>query len=108
MRRRQVAGLSRQADTLRPKSWQPDSTTGPCLLLSNLTCPSTLCCVRGLLPLQSDIYWGVPAITQETFADCANLCTYDEACQMLQFDYLAQERNCRLKVQPSNGLNRCV
>jgi hypothetical protein len=67
-----------------------------------------LVCVPDCQPRQSEAYWGVPAITQETFADCANLCTYDEACQMMQFDYLAVEKNCRLKVQPSMGTNRCV
>lgn len=49
------------------------------------------------LQLASD--WGNPPVTVETFADCVELCTYDSACQFVQFDYNKQEDNCRLKVQ---------
>lgn len=53
------------------------------------------------MPVQSEGIWGSGPITQETFSDCANLCTFDEACQFMQFDYQSTENNCRLKVQPS-------
>ena len=45
--------------------------------------------------------WGSNPITVETFTDCVNLCTYDESCEFLQFDYSKEEQNCRLKVAPS-------
>jgi len=46
-------------------------------------------------------------VTVEMFTDCVQLCTYDTACQFVQFDYRAQEGNCRLKVQ-SGTADRCV
>lgn len=57
--------------------------------------------------LQRDSDWGGPAVTVELFTDCVQLCTYDTACQFVQFDYRAQEGNCRLKVQ-SGMVDRCV
>jgi hypothetical protein len=50
------------------------------------------------IPMQAEADWGSRPITVETFTDCVNLCTFDEACEFLQFNYAAEEGNCRLKV----------
>jgi hypothetical protein len=56
--------------------------------------------------VQDPADWGFPPVTVETFTDCTNLCTFDEACQFVQFDYQSTENNCRLKVPTANSFKR--
>lgn len=58
--------------------------------------------------MQAEADWGSRPITVETFTDCVNLCTFDEACEFLQFNYAAEEGNCRLKVAPTMATTRWV